>query len=202
MKIQYRIVRFFIFLILKILYRISYEGLENVPAEGGIIVAANHASLIDPPALGVVILREITYLAKKELFPVPVIRQLLKLSNSIPIDRGGYSKRTLKLVVERLKEGKALVIFPEGTRTKTGEFGRPRKGIGMVAVTADVPVIPCWIEGSYRAKPFVSKITLHFLPPIKPSEISAETKKEHYLLVSERIMYDIVGLYKTHNGRA
>jgi len=199
---KYKTVQFITNIILKILYRVSYEGFENIPMEGGVIVAANHASMIDPPALGARSPRELVYLAKKELFPIPVVRLLLKISHSIPIDRAGYSKRTLKQVVESLKEGWALVMFPEGTRTKTGEFGRPKKGIGMVAVMADVPVVPCWIEGSYKAKPFVSKIKLHFLPPIKPSEIGGETKKEHYLLVSEKIMYDIINLYKTHNGRA
>ncbi len=182
--------------VLRVLYRISYEGLENIPMEGGVIIAANHASLIDPPALGARSPRELSYLAKKELFPIPFVRLLLNISNSIPIDRKGYSKKTLNDVVERLKEGWALTMFPEGTRTKTGEFGNPKKGIGMVAVMADVPVVPCWIEGSYKAKPFVSKVTLHFLPPIKPSEINAETKKEQYLLVSEKIMYDIISLSK------
>ena len=83
-----------------------------------------------------------------------------------------------------------------GYTTKTGEFGSPKKGVGMVAVMADVPVVPCWVEGSYMAKPFISKVTLHFLPPTKPSEIIAETKKEQYLLVSEKIMYDIISLSK------
>jgi len=198
----YKTAQFITNIILKILYRVSYEGFENIPMEGGVIVAANHASMIDPPALGARSPRELVYLAKKELFPIPVVRLLLRISHSIPIDRAGYSKRTLKQVVESLKEGWALVMFPEGTRTKTGEFGRPKKGVGMVAVMADVPIVPCWIEGSYKAKPFVSKVTLHFLPPIKPSEIKAETKKEHYLLVSERIMYDIRSFCKTHNGRA
>ena len=105
-------------------------------------------------------------------------------------------------LIKRLKDGWAFTVFPEGTRTKTGKFGSPKKGVGMIAVMADVPVVPCWIEGSYKAKPFVSKITLHFLPPFKPSEIKAETKKDHYLLVSERIMYDIIKFYNTHHGLA
>ena len=199
---KYKTAQFITFIILKILYRISYEGFENIPMEGGVIIAPNHASFIDPPAVGAKIPRELCYLAKKELFPIPLIRQFLQISHSIPIDRGGYTKSTLKELVKRLKEGWAFSIFPEGTRTRTGKFGSPKKGIGMIAVMADVPIVPCWIEGSYRAKPFVSKITLHFLPPFKPSEIKAETKKDHYLLVSERIMYDIIKFCNTHNGRA
>ena len=70
----------------------------------------------------------------------------------------------------------------------------------MAAVMGDVPVVPCWIEGYYKAKPFVSKITLHFLLPFNPSEIKAKTKKDHYLLVSEKIMYDIIKLHEKAYG--
>ncbi len=201
-SLSYRITQFFTFVFFKVFFRISYEGLENVPLEGGVIIAPNHASLFDPLAIGGVIPREVSHVAKKELFSVPLVKQLLKISKSIRVDRGGYTKGTIIQVIKLLKEGQAFNIFPEGTRTRTGKFGKPKKGVGMIAVMADVPIVPCWIEGSYKAKPFISKITLHFLPPIKPSEIKAETKKEHYLLVSEKIMCDITKLYNMHNGRA
>jgi 1-acyl-sn-glycerol-3-phosphate acyltransferase len=97
-----------------------------------------------------------------------------------------------------VKLGENFVIFPEGTRTKTGEFGEPKNGAGMAAVMAGVPVVPCWIEGSFRPKFFRSRITFHFLPPFHPEEIKAETKKDHYSLVSRRIMYDINRLYNSH----
>ena len=94
-------------------------------------------------------------------------------------------------MIRHLKKGKAVVIFPEGTRTKTGRLGKAKIGVGMAAVITDVPVVPCLIDGSFRVKPFISKITIHFMPSFKPCEIEAQTKKDHYLLVSERIMYDI-----------
>ena len=198
----YRITQFLTFIFYKIFFRISCEGLENIPLEGGVIIAPNHASLLDPTAVGGVIPREVSHMAKKELFSVPFVKQLLTVSNSIRVDRRGFTKGTIIQVIEHLKDGRAFNIFPEGTRTRTGKFGAPKKGVGMIAVMANVPVVPCWIEGSYKAKPFISKITLHFLPPIKPSEIKAKTKKEHYLLVSEQIMCDIIRLCKMHNGRA
>lgn len=198
----YRFIRLFFYLFYRLVYRLSYEGLENVPLEGGVIIAPNHASLLDPPAVGCVIPRMVSYLAKRELFSVPFVAQILRCSNSIPIDRGGYSKGTILDIVKRLKEGRCCCIFPEGTRSRTGEFNPPKKGIGMIAVMADVPVVPCWIEGSFRAKPFRTKITLHYLPPIKPSECAGETKKDHYVLVSEKIMCNITSLYKSHHGRA
>ena len=201
-RFLYKTVQFITFILLKLLYRISYAGFENIPMAGGIIVAANHASLIDPPALGARMPRELSYLAKKELFPIPFVRQILNLANAVPIDRRGYTKGTLVELVERLKDGYAIAMFPEGTRTKPGNSVETKKGVGMIAVMADVPIVPCLIEGTFRAKPFISKVKLHYLPPIYPSEIHAETKKEHYLLVSERIMCDIVNLYNLHHGRA
>ncbi|MCE5251648.1 1-acyl-sn-glycerol-3-phosphate acyltransferase [bacterium] len=180
------------------LYRIRAEGVENVPSDGGVMVASNHASMLDPPCVGVCIPREITYFAKKELFSIPGFGQFIAAVNSLPVDRRGFSRSALKEIIDRLKAGWAVLIFPEGTRTRTGDFLEPKSGAGMIAVTADTLIVPCWVEGSYRAKPFFSRITVHFLPPFKPSEIVAETKKDHYLLVSKRIMYDITNLYKTH----
>ena len=198
----YRIAQFVTYVIYKIFFRISVEGLENIPPEGGVIIAPNHASLFDPTAIGGMIPRHISHLAKKELFSVPFVRLILNISKSVRVDRQGFTKGTIVEVIDLLKNGRALNIFPEGTRTRTGKFGAPKKGVGMIASMADVPIVPCWIEGSYKAKPFFSKITLHFLPPIYPSEIKAESKKEHYLLVSERIMCDIINLCSMHNGRA
>ena len=192
----------FVKLFLKLFFRLSYTGLENIPMEGGVLIAANHASFADPPSIGVTVPRELTFFAKKELFRIPLLSQFIQLANSIPVDRTGDSTATVKNVVRRLKEGWAVLVFPEGTRTRTGEFLRPKRGVGMMAVMAGVPVVPCWIEGSFRCKPFRSRITLHFLPPFKPSEIEAADKKEHYLLVSNRIMHHINNLYKSHNGRA
>lgn len=198
----YRCMQTVFFLLYRMVFRISWEGMENVPLEGGIILAPNHASTLDPPAIGCILPRMISFIAKKELFTIPFIRQLLLTSQSIPIDRGGYTRDTIKAVISRLKSGSCFIIFPEGTRTKTGAFCPPKKGIGMLAVQADVPVVPCLIEGTFHATPFKSRITIHFLPPFKPSETKAETKKAHYLLVSEKIMCDISSLSKSHYGRA
>jgi len=184
--------------ILKILFRIRVEGLENLPRKGAVIIASNHASLIDPPSLGCTIPREVSYFAKKELFKVPFVGWFISYANSIAVDREGFSAQALKDMIRRLENGWAVIVFPEGTRTKTGEFGPPRSGAGMAAVVAGVPVVPCWIEGSFRPRFFRSKVTIHYLPPFRPEEIQASSRKEHYLLVSTRIMSDIS---KLHNSQ-
>jgi len=198
----YSFLRILSFAVLKIVFRLSYTGIENIPKKGGVIIASNHASETDPPCVGACIPRETTFFAKKELFSVPLVKTFITYTNSLPVDRTGYSGGSLKEIIKRLKSGWLVLIFPEGTRTKDGAFREPKSGAGMIAVMTDMPIVPCWIEGSFKAKPFRSKITVHFLPPFKPSEIEAKTRKEHYLLVSKRIMYDINKLYKTHHGRA
>lgn len=197
-RTTYHLAQYITRLILRLLFRIRADGIENIPGEGGVIIASNHASFADPPSLGCVIPREISYFAKKELFRVPVVGPFIAWANGVPVDREGDSARALKDIIRRLKDGWAVLVFPEGTRTKTGEFGEPKSGAGMAAVMAGVPVVPCWIEGSYRAKLFRSKITIHFLPAFHPEEIVAETKKEHYSLVSKRIMCDIM---RFHNSQ-
>lgn len=194
----YQFAQFVTRMILHVLFRIRVEGMENIPREGGCIIASNHASLVDPPGLGCVIPREISYFAKKELFKVPVVGPFIAWANGVSVDREGGGATALKEMVRRLQDGWAILVFPEGTRTKTGEFGEPKSGAGMAAVMAGVPVVPCWVEGSFGAKPFRSRITFHFLPPFHPEEIRAESKKDHYLLVSRRIMYDISKLYNSH----
>ena len=200
MRFGYRIAQFASYCILKVLFRLSFKGAENIPERGGVIIASNHAAYVDPPCLGACIPRETTFFAKKELFAVPVVREFITYTNSIPVDRQGFSRSSLNEVIKRLKDGWAVLIFPEGTRTRTGEFLEPKSGAGMMAVMADVPIVPCFVEGSFGAKPFRSKITIHFLPPFKPSDIKADTRKEHYLLVSKRIMCDIYQLYKTQKA--
>ncbi len=196
-RLTYHIAQFITFVVLKILFRLRATGLENIPREGGVIIASNHASLADPPSLGCIIPREVSYFAKVELSRVPLVGPFIAFANGIWVDREGDSSSALKEMIRRLKNGWAVIVFPEGTRTRTGEFGEAKSGAGMAAVMAGVPVVPCWIEGSFHAKPFRSRITLHFLPPFHPEEIHAETKKDHYLLVSERIMCDINRLYNS-----
>jgi len=133
---------------------------------------------------------------------VPVVGWFLRYARTIPVDRKGFSGTAFKDILHSLKSGRGIIMFPEGTRTRTGEFLKPKTGVGMAAVKAGVPVIPCWIEGSFRSRPFHSQITLHFLPPFHPDDIQAESKKEHYLLVSERVMYHIRKLHEKHYGRA
>jgi 1-acyl-sn-glycerol-3-phosphate acyltransferase len=132
--------------------RWEVRGREHVPRDGGVIVASNHISFWDPPMLGAAIPRETHFLAKTELFATPGLSPLIRTLNAIPIRRGAADLTGLARAIGVLKSGGALLMFPEGSRMRDGELHPARPGVGMVAVQADVPVVPCYVSGSNRPK--------------------------------------------------
>jgi len=126
------------------------EGREHVPREGGLIVASNHVSLWDPPLVGIAAVRELHFLAKEELFRTPVLGPLIRSLNAIPIRRGVADLSGLARAMEVLRAGRALLMFPEGTRVRDGELRPARPGLGMLAVATDARIVPVFISGSQR----------------------------------------------------
>ncbi len=126
----------------------SVRGIDALPRERGLIVAANHISFWDPPLIGAVIAREVHFLAKEELFATPVLGPLIRSLNSIPIRRGAADLQGLTRAIDALKTGGAVLLFPEGSRMRDGRLHPARPGVGLMAVNADVPVVPCYISGS------------------------------------------------------
>jgi len=126
------------------------RGREHIPREGGLLIASNHISFWDPPMVGSALPREVHFLAKEELFRTPGLGWLIRSLNSIPIRRGVADLSGLARALEVLRQGEALLLFPEGSRMRDGELHPPRPGVGMMAVQADVPIVPCYISGSNR----------------------------------------------------
>ncbi len=132
----------------KIFLGLRVKGLENVPIEGRIIIAANHISDLDPPIIGALIPRETYFAAKIELFK-GLMGAYIRYHNAIPVRRGGSDKEAIKKLVGVLKQEKALLIFPEGTRAKDAEKGLPAKaGVGMIAALGKADIVPVRIQGS------------------------------------------------------
>ncbi|MBI1798109.1 MAG: 1-acyl-sn-glycerol-3-phosphate acyltransferase [Candidatus Eisenbacteria bacterium] len=125
-------------------------GRERVPRTGGLLVASNHISFWDPPLVGAALPRACHFLAKEELFATPLIGPLFREINALPIRRGMADLTGLSRAVELLQGGRALLLFPEGTRMRDGELHPARPGVGMLAVHAGVPILPCCISGSNR----------------------------------------------------
>ena len=130
--------------------RWEVRGSENVPRDGGVIIASNHISFWDPPIVGSAIPRESHFLAKTELFGTPGLSGVIRMLNAIPIRRGAADLTGLSRAIAVLKSGGALLMFPEGSRMRDGALHPARPGVGMVAVQADVPIVPCCITGSNR----------------------------------------------------
>jgi 1-acyl-sn-glycerol-3-phosphate acyltransferase len=133
------------------------RGREFIPRTGGLIVASNHVSFWDPLLVGTAAMRELNYLAKEELFRTPVLGPVIRAYNSIPIRRGVADLSGLGRAIEVLKQGRALIMFPEGSRMRDGELHPARPGVGMLAVNGDVSIVPCFISGSDRPSRWMTR---------------------------------------------
>jgi 1-acyl-sn-glycerol-3-phosphate acyltransferase len=124
---------------------------ERVPLTGPALLAANHASLLDPPLVGAALKRGICYLARENLFQNPVFGAILRSWNVVPVDRDGGGAAGLRAIMDRLNEGNAVILFPEGTRTADGALQPARSGIGLLAIKSSAPVIPIRVFGTFDA---------------------------------------------------
>lgn len=146
-------------------FRFRVVGAHNVPRDGGVIVAANHISNFDPPILGVALPRPVSYMAKKELFAMPVLKQLLPPLNAFPVDRQAGGTAALRASLRMLKEGRCVGIFPEGGRNVTGT-NEEKAGAAFLAAASGAPVVPAAIVGTRRLRPF-GKVTVAFGEPVR-----------------------------------
>ncbi|MBT2677695.1 1-acyl-sn-glycerol-3-phosphate acyltransferase [Bacillus sp. ISL-35] len=137
--------------VLKPVYRIEIIGRENIPADGGVLLCSNHINNLDPPVVGITAPRPVHFMAKEELFSVPVLGKIVPHLNAFPVKRGMSDREALRKGLGILKDGKVLGLFPEGTRSKTGEMGKGLAGAGFFALRSDAWVVPCAIIGPYKA---------------------------------------------------
>lgn len=146
----YSVVRFLASSCLGLATGWEVTGREWVPRSGGLVIASNHISFWDPPLVGSALPRECHFLAKEELFATPLLGPMIRSLNAIPIRRGLADLSGMSRAIEVLKRGEALLMFPEGSRMRDGELHPARPGVGMMAVSADVSILPCFISGSGR----------------------------------------------------
>lgn len=152
MRPYYSAARLFASGCLRILTGWDVRGRHHIPRQGGVIVASNHISFWDPPLIGAAAPRELHFLTKEDLFGMPVVGTLIRSMNAIPIRRGVADLTGMSRAMDRLRDGAALLMFPEGSRMQDGGSHPARPGVGMMAVNADVPIVPCCISGSDRQR--------------------------------------------------
>jgi 1-acyl-sn-glycerol-3-phosphate acyltransferase len=180
-------------------HRIRVEGRENVPP-GGCLIVSNHVSFMDPTTVGWAVAREIYYLARKNLFKPPLLSWLLPMVNVLPIDRDGHDIAGLRRIIKMLKEGHAVLLFPEGTRSADGTIQPAEPGAGLVALKAGVPILPVRVFGTYECLSRHMK-RLRFKPirvvigkPYRPAILEGRKEKESYGPVAQEMMDRIAAL--------
>jgi len=182
-----------------LLHRIKIEGRENVP-HGGCLIVSNHASYLDPTTVGWAVEREIFYLGRKTLFKPPFMSWFLPICNVIPIDRDGGDSSGLRKIIRMLRNGDAVLLFPEGTRTPDGTMQAPEAGAGLVAVKSGVPILPVRVFGSFeclsrhqkwlRFGPMRVVIGKPYLPPLP----ERGKEREAYEPIAQEMMRRIAEL--------
>ncbi len=175
---------------------LKVHGIENVPLEGPVIITPNHASLFDPPLVGCTMPRPVTTMGKIELFEkktlgFKLLGWIIQRMGTFPVRRGQADRRALRMAMQVLKNGEALVIFPEGTRTRTGELGTSGPGIAMIAHATKSPVVPMYLKGTGAGfSPMHPKFKL-----IHPEVFFGEPLRfeEEYARKGDRATLDTIG---------
>ena len=134
-------------------FPVRVQGRENIPQKGAFLLACNHVSYLDPMVMGIVTGRRLSYMAKDDLFKRPVLGYILKSLGTFPVKRNTADKRAIRESLDRLKKGLPLLLFPEGTRHGAQGEKKIEAGVGFLALKANVPVVPVFIQGSDKVLP-------------------------------------------------
>jgi CMP/dCMP kinase len=196
----YAVLKVLALAIMRVFFRLESRGRDNIPATGPVLLVANHSSVLDPPLVGGSARRQLCFLAKAELFRVPLFGGLIRRLNASPIRREGADPTALRTAMRVLEGGGALLIFPEGTRGEEGVVRAAKTGAGMLAVLSGAPVVPVYVRGSGRAwprgrrLPRPAKVSVTFGEPFKfPAERGADRKRQ-YEVASREMMEAIMRL--------
>ena len=178
-KLIYQLVsKIFVFPIYKFVFKGLLIGRENIPQDDSFIVVSNHGSLLDPPLLGHALNRNISFMAKAELFKIPFFGFVIKACGAYPVKRGIADKNTIKTACEKLSNNKSIGIFIDGTRQKNGRVNKPKQGAALLAFKNQKLLLPVALVNSHKlirfkfCIPFFSKIVIKVGKPIQPPQSS------------------------------
>lgn len=189
---MYSVIRLLLRLILSVFFRWDIKGKDYIPQSGPVIIASNHLSNWDPPLIGCAIYRPLRFMAKDELFKIGAFGWLITKLGAFPVRRGVADRTAIRMALNLLENGEVLGVFPEGTRSKTGELGTAEPGVAMLALKSGATVIPAAITGTNRVfsdGQLLPQFKLRFGKPIVVHKGKAD--KEAIDSLSLNIMADI-----------
>lgn len=196
----YQVLKAIAVTLMRLVFRLEVRGTDHVPMTGPVLIVSNHVSLLDPPVVGGASPRTLCFMAKAELFEIPLFGRLIRALNARPVRREGGDARALKAALRVLEEGQALLVFPEGTRGQEGVVREGKPGAGMLAVASGAAVVPAYVSGSGRALPrgrFLprpAKVRVTFGPPVSFKAEAVGGRKERYREATEEMMRAIATL--------
>jgi len=180
-KLIYQLVsKLLVFPIYKFVFRGCLIGRDNIPQKDSFIVVSNHGSLLDPPLLGHALGRNISFMAKAELFKVPFLGFVIKACGAYPVKRGIADKNTIKIACKKLSDNNCIGIFIDGTRQKNGRVNKPKQGAALLAFKNQKLLLPVAIVNSHRLIrfkffiPLFSKIVIKVGKPVQPPQSSSK----------------------------
>jgi 1-acyl-sn-glycerol-3-phosphate acyltransferase len=179
----------FICRVVLLLRRMKVYGGANVPRQGGLLVVSNHVSYWDPVVVGSALTRKVHFMAKTELFAIPVFGTIIKWCEAFPVNRRGTDQKAVRAALQFLRQGEVVGIFPEGTRSHTAEFLDPYLGAAMLAVHGNAAVLPVAVIGT---RGFLGKVEVVIGRPLNfPKPQTKSDLKEKYRVISLKIMDEI-----------
>jgi len=193
MRPYYRVMRYIAQMVFMFYFRGRVFGLANVPASGGVLLACNHQSYFDPISATLALHREGNYMARDTLFDNPLFGRLIESLNAFPVKRGAADVGAVKEILRRLKDGKAVVVFPEATRTRDGSIGAINANSMALAKRAGAAIVPTVIDGAFEAWPRTALIPrprmmyVTYADPITFEQVQEWSVEQITETVSERL---------------
>jgi 1-acyl-sn-glycerol-3-phosphate acyltransferase len=193
----YGFVRLLFTVLTPLFARLRTEGIENIPREGPVIIALNHIAWTDIPLMSLRVPRITHYMAKIELFNIFLLGGILRLAGSFPVRRGEGDRESIRNAEQLLKQGEALVVFPEGHRSRTGQLQAGHPGTAYLALRSGAPVVPVAIFGTQhtlkglRYGPFAPRVTVRYGKPVRFKGLDGKRTRETLARAADQIMRGI-----------
>lgn len=185
----YRVVIVLAHILMSILFDLRFEGLEHIPEEGGFILAANHRSYLDPVFCAIRVKRKFNFMAKEELFNNKIFGAFIRALGAFPVARGTGDTGAITEAERRIREGGALMIFPEGTRSKDGIPLRPRSGVALIAGQTGADVVPCTIDSGKKLR-FRTTVTIKYHPVMTTEQLAIDPSSPRTMRTASRAIMD------------